>query len=47
MIDITRLDQFSLRELGGGVNCVGEFGASGCARTMKSGRHVRDLNKLT
>ena len=27
--------------------CYGEFGASGCARTMKIGRRVRDLQKLT
>ena len=30
-----------------GVRCFGEFGASEPARTMKIGRRVRDLHKLT
>ena len=47
MIDVTGLDPLSLRELGGGVQCFGEFVASGRARTMKIGRHVRELHKLT
>ena len=29
------------------VQCFGEFGASGRARTMKIGRRVRELHKLT
>ena len=45
--DITGPDPLSLVELGGGVQCFGEFGASGRARTMKIGRHVRELYKLT
>ena len=47
VIDATELDPLSLRELGGGVQCFGEFGASGRARTMKIGRRVRELHKLT
>ena len=47
VIDATRLDLLSLGELGGGVQCFGEFGASGRARTMKIGRLVRELCKLT
>ena len=47
VIDITGLDPLSLRELGGGVQCFGEFGSSGHARTMKIGKCVRDLHKLT
>ena len=47
MIDVTRLYPLSLGELGGGVPCFGEFGASGRARTMKIGRRVRELHKLT
>ena len=46
MIDVTGLDPLSL-ELGGGVQCFGEFGASGRARTTKIGRRVRELHKLT
>ena len=33
MIDVTGLDPLSLGDLGGGVQCFGEFGASGRART--------------
>ena len=29
-----------------GVQCFGEFGASGRARAMKIGRRIRDLHKL-
>ena len=47
VIDSTDLDSLFLGELGGGVQCFGEFGASGRARTMKIGRHVRELHKLT
>ena len=47
VIDVTVLDSLSLGELGGGVQCFGEFGASGRARTMKIGRCVRELHKLT
>ena len=47
VIEVTRLDPLSLVELGGGVQCFGEFGASGRARTMKIGRRVRELHKLT
>ena len=38
---------FALFEGVRGVQCFGEFGASGRARTIKIGRHVRDLHKLT
>ena len=41
VIDVTGLDPFSLGELGGVVQCFGEFSASGRARTIKIGRHVR------
>ena len=47
MIDVTGLEPFSLVELDGGVQCFGEFGASGRARTMKIGKRVRELHKLT
>ena len=47
MIDVTVLDSLTLGELGVGVTGFGEFGASGRARTMKIGRCVRDLHKLT
>ena len=47
VIDVTGLDPLSLGELGGGVQCFGGFGASGRARTMKIGRRVRELHKLT
>ena len=43
VIDITGADPLSLREF----QCFGEFGASGRARTMKIGRRVTDLHKLT
>ena len=46
MINITVLDPLSLGELGGGVQCFDDFGASGRARTMKIGRRIRDLHKL-
>ena len=47
VIDVTGLDPLSLRELGGGVQRFGEFGASGRARMMKIGGRVRELHKLT
>ena len=47
VIDVTVQDPLSLVELGGGVQCFGEFGASGRARTMKIGSRVRKLNKST
>ena len=47
MIDVTVLDPLYLVELGGGVQCFGEFGASGRARTMKIGMRVSELHKLT
>ena len=47
VIDVTGLDPLSFEELGGGVQCFGEFGASERARTMKIGRPVRELHKLT
>ena len=47
VIDVTGLDPLYLAELGGGIQCFGEFGASGRARTMKIGRRVRELHKLT
>ena len=46
VIDVTVLYSFSLRELGGTVQCFGEFGASGRAGTMKIGRCVRELHKM-
>ena len=46
-IDVTGLDPLSFVELGSGVQCFGGFGASGRARTMKIGRRVRELHKLT
>ena len=45
--DVTGLDPLSLRELDGGVQCFGEFCASGRTRTMKIGRRVRELYNLT
>ena len=45
--DVTGLDPISLAELVGEVQCFGEFGASGRARTMKIDRRVRELHKLT
>ena len=45
--DITGPNPLSLGELGGRGQCFGEFGASGRARTMKIGRRVRDVYKLT
>jgi len=47
VIKVIELDPFSLGKLGGGVQCCGEFGASGRARTMKIGRHIREKHKLT
>ena len=47
VVDVAALDPLSLGELGGGVQCFGESGASGRARTMKIGRRVRELHKLT
>ena len=47
VIDVTGLDPISLVELGCGVQFFGEFGASGRARTMKIGRRVSELHKLT
>ena len=45
--EITGPDPLSLGELGGGVKCFGEFGASGRAWRMKIGRRVRELHELT
>ena len=47
MIEVTVPDSLSLGELEGGVQCFGEFGASGRAMTMKIGRRIRELHKLT
>ena len=47
VIDVIVLDSLSLRKLRGGVQCFSEFGASGRARTMKIGRRVSELHKLT
>ena len=47
MIDVTGLNPLSLGELGDGVQCFGEFGASGRARTIKIGRRVKKLHKST
>ena len=46
VIDVTVLDLLSLGELGVGVQCFSEFGASGHARTMKIGRRVREMHNL-
>ena len=40
VIDLTGRDSISLGELGGGVQCFGEFGASGHARTMNIGSWI-------
>jgi len=40
IIDITGLDPLSL----GDFQCFGDFGASGCARTIKIGSRVRYLD---
>ena len=47
VIVVTRLDALSLGELGGSVQSFGEFSASGRSRTIKIGRCVRDMHKLT
>ena len=47
VIDIIGMDPLSLGLSWGDCQCFGEFVASGRARTMKIGRHVRDLHKLT
>ena len=47
VIEETVLDPLSLGKLGGGVQCFGEFGASGRARTMEIGRRFWELHKLT
>ena len=44
MIDVTGLDPLSLGDLGFVVQYLGEFGASGRARTMKIGRHIRSCS---
>ena len=44
--EVTGLDPLSLGELGGGVQCFGEFDASRHGRTMKIGRRVRERYKL-
>ena len=46
MIDVTGLDPLCLGELGGGVQCYGEFGAFGRARTMKIGRGLKGEEKI-
>ena len=47
VFDVTVLGPLSLGELGGGVQCFDEVGASGLARTIKIGRRVWELQKLT
>ena len=47
VIDVTGLNPLFLGELGCGVQSFVEFSASGRARTMKIGRRVRELHKLT
>ena len=47
VIDVTVLYSLSFGNWGGEVQCFGEFGASGRARTMKIGRRVKELHKLT
>ena len=47
MTDLTGLDLLSLGEIHGGLQCFDKFGASERARTIKTGRRVRELYKLT
>ena len=47
MIAVAVLDSLSLGEFWGGVQCFGEFGAFGRAKTMKIDRHARELHKVT
>ena len=47
LIEITGPDLISLGKLGGDFQCFGKFSASERTRTMKIGRYVRDLHKLT
>ena len=47
VIDVIGMHPLSLGDLELRVQCFGEFGASGRARTMKIGRRVRELHKLT
>ena len=47
VIDIIGADPLSFGGAGGDFQCFGEFGTSGRARTMKIGRYIRDLYKLT
>ena len=47
VIDIIGMDSLCLGWLGGDFQCFGEFGASGHAGTMKIGRCVKKLHKLT
>ena len=47
VIDVTGLDSALFGGVGGGFSALCEFGASGRARTMKIGRRVRELHKLT
>ena len=47
VIDVFVLHPISLGDLGGGVQCFGEYGSSGRAMTMEMGRRVRKLHKLT
>ena len=46
VIDLTGLDPLSLGELGAGVQCFGEFGASVHARTTSIGMPVRACTNL-
>ena len=46
VINVTVLDLLSLGELGGDVQCFGEFGAFGRARTMKFGSRIGDQTRL-
>ena len=45
-VDVTGPDPFSLGSWGDN-QCFGEFSASGRPRTIKIGRRVRDLYKMT
>ena len=47
VIVVTVLDPLSFGVLWDGVQCFGEFGASGRVRTMEICRRVRELHKLT
>ena len=46
VVGVTRTGFALFGGIRGGVQCFGEFGASGRARTMNIGRRFRELHKL-